>query len=185
MEKMEFISSRDYPVAYAKDQLEFKNLMQYLHEHNLIVATKMYVSSERAIYRNVTLTEKGIKEAEKELPRMPMMGLVNEEIATVDFEIDGRINHAKKLFFSQQGNLENMRSACEALSHVMEPLRDDCKKYFGRKDTDVIFNMVNDYNIQHNKSYTKDIQYPEQFEWVFYGLLNTINTYAKLKMRLK
>lgn len=78
-----------------------------------------------------------------------------------------------------------MRSACEALSHLLEPFRDDCKEYFGRKDTDVFFNMVNDYDIRHNKSYTKDIQYPEKLEWFFCGLLNTINTYAKPKMPLK
>lgn len=33
------------------------------------------------------------------------------------------------------------------------------------------------------KETTKNLIYPEQLEWIFYTLLNTINTYTKLKKR--
>ena len=78
-----------------------------------------------------------------------------------------------------------MRSACENLSYVLEPLRKDCEVLFTKSDTNVFFKIINDFDIRHNKNTTKQIEFPEQLEWIFYSLLNTINTYTKLKQRLE
>ena len=74
-----------------------------------------------------------------------------------------------------------MRSACETLSYILEPLREDLKNYFSQKDVSDFFQIVNTFDIRHNKYMTKNIVHIEQLEWVFYTLLNSINTFVKLK----
>lgn len=56
---------------------------------------------------------------------------------------------------------------------------------FTKGDTNVFFKIINDFDIRHNKNTTRQIEFPEQLEWIFYSLLNTINTYTKLKQRLE
>ena len=80
--------------------------------------------------------------------------------------------------------MDKMRSACEVLSYILEPLRKDLEKYFKQKDISDFFQLVNNFDIRHNKESTKDIIHEEQLEWVYYSLLNTINTYTKLQKRL-
>jgi len=60
----------------------------------------------------------------------------------------------------------------------LEPLREELKKTF-TSDTKIFFRIVNEFNVKHNKERTKNIQHEEQLEWIFYSLLNTINTYSK------
>jgi hypothetical protein len=113
-----------------------------------------------------------------------MAALVDQAISTGDYETDERINHAKDLFFREPQSIDRMRSACEVLSFVLEPLREDLKQYFQKGDVSNFFNIVNNFDIRHNKEQTKAIVHPEQLEWVFYSLLNTITAYTKLKARL-
>ena len=80
--------------------------------------------------------------------------------------------------------MEKMRSACETLMFVLEPLREELRVFF-KGDTEHFFNIVNNFCIRHNKERTKAIEMPEQFEWLFYSLLNTINTYVKIKGKLR
>lgn len=177
-------SLRDYPLVYATGEEEFNKIMKHLQEKYFInVDNPIRMAGHRVDYHGVTLTDLGIEEAEKELPKMPMIGLANQEIKSGDPEIDKTINHAKKLFFEVPQTIDKMRSACESLSYVLEPLKKDCESLFGKKDTNDFFQIVNEFDIRHNKHSTKQIQYPEQLEWIFYSLLNTINTYTKLKMR--
>jgi hypothetical protein len=112
---------------------------------------------------------------------MPMVGLVNQDISTGYPDIDNQINHAKDLFFSEPPTFEKMRSACETLSYVLEPLRKDLSQYFSQKDINAFFQIVNTFDIRHNKEYTNELVTEEQLEWVFYTLLNTISTFVKLK----
>ncbi|HEX4850263.1 MAG TPA: hypothetical protein VFV08_05615, partial [Puia sp.] len=51
-------------------------------------------------------------------------------------------------------------------------------------DTEDLFNIVNNFTIRHGKISTKRIVHEEQLEWVFYSLLNTLNTYIKMKKKL-
>ena len=174
----------DSPIIYSLSEEEFNRVIKSLEERSLIrIDTEIGMAGHRVVYRGVTLTELGIKEIEKELPKIPLIGLVDQEITTGDKDVDEKINHAKKLFFSHPQTMDSMRSACETLSYVLEPLRDEFVALFGKKDTTAFFIIVNDFDIRHNKESTKQIQYPEQLEWVFYSLLNTINTYTKIKQR--
>jgi len=181
----EFVSLYDFTIAYATGEKEFNKIMRNLETRNLIqIDANLGMSGHTVVYRGVMITELGLAEVEKDLPNIPMISLVDQEIATGDAEIDSTINHAKKTFFDAPQSMDKMRSACETLSYVLEPLRKECESLFGQKDIDAFFSIVNSFDIRHNKDSTKRIQYPEQLEWVFYSLLNTINTYSKLSKRL-
>jgi hypothetical protein len=172
----------DYPICYADNHEEFTRIVDFCESNYWIRwGNRIAVSGGRADYRAVQLTSAGIKEAEKELPQIPMIGLVNQSISTGELSTDQKINHARELFFQEPQTLDRMRSACEALSFVLEPLREDLIQFFQKKDVSDFFNIVNNFDIRHNKEQTKEIQHPEQLEWVYYSLLNTINTYTKLK----
>jgi hypothetical protein len=65
----------------------------------------------------------------------------------------------------------------------MEPLRKELDELF-KCDAEYFFRILNEFTIRHNKERTKSIENPEQLEWVFYSLLNTLNTYVKLKRKV-
>jgi hypothetical protein len=181
--EFELNSTRDFSLAYANSE-EFCRIVDQLENSHHITVRKtqnMARGNEIKIFMGVKLTSAGKKEAQKALPKMPMINLVNQTISTGDGEVDEKINHARTLFFSEPTSLDKMRSACETLSYVLEPLREDLKTYFGQKDVADFFQIVNTFDIRHNKEMTKNIILPEQLEWVFYTLLNTINTYTKIK----
>ncbi|MBK8343770.1 MAG: hypothetical protein IPL12_10940 [Bacteroidetes bacterium] len=62
-------------------------------------------------------------------------------------------------------------------------IKKDLFNYFDSKDVNAFFQIVNDFDIRHNKISTKVLEHPEQLEWVFYTLLNSINMYVKLKTK--
>ena len=180
----DFLSSRDFPLAYASPE-EFTRVIDRLSQEGYInIRNTDRLAGGIISHRGITLTSTGRKEAEKSLPKMPMADLVNQEITTGDQSLDDKINHAKKLFFERPESVDKMRSACESLSYVLEPLRKELPKYFHKQDVSDFFNIVNNFDIRHNKDHTKKLIHPEQLEWVFYSLLNTISTYVKLKKRL-
>jgi len=179
-------SVQDFPICYSNDIDEFNRIMNFLEDKFLIKWRDAPTFGRNMTnFLSVQLTESGIKEIEKELPSVPLVGLVGQKITTGDFETDDKINHAQDLFFQEPRTLDRMRSACETLSYVLEPLREDLKKYFKQKDISSFFQIVNEFDIRHNKDSTKDIVHEEQLEWIYYSLLNTINTYTKLRRKLE
>jgi hypothetical protein len=178
-------SAFDYPLCYAEDDLEFERIIQYMLDKYWLTYTKKMIWSLGVYrYQGILLTDSGIDEVEKALPKVPMISLVSQQISTGDFDIDEKINYAKKLFFNDPQTLNDMRSACETLSYVLEPLREDLKGVISAGDVEAFFQLVNKFDIRHNKAHTLNLKHPEQLEWVFYSLLNTINTYTKLGARL-
>lgn len=174
-------SSNDSPITYSSMD-EFERILRYLESERLV----QYISTRTntcTFYQGLSFTKVGIDEIEKGLHKMPMFGLVDQKIKTGDITIDGQIEHARKSFFDSHSTLESKRSACETLSFILEPLRNELKTLF-QGDTEYFFNIVNNFSIRHNKNTTKNIQHEEQLEWVFYSLLNTINTYYKLRKKL-
>lgn len=180
-----FNSNRDYPLCFADDQAQFRKIMGYLEENYLLKwKNALELAGGMETYRQVQLTDNGIDEVEKDMPKIPLIGLVNQEISTGDIEIDKQLNHAKRLFFQEPQTKDRMRSACEVLSYILEPLHDEVKQYFTSKDINDFFQIVNSFDIRHNKNHTKDLEHPEQYEWIFYSFLNTINTYTKIRSKL-
>lgn len=180
--EFEINSTKHFPLAYA-DQEEFIRIVDYLEDNYFISCGNKHRTNSGNFYTGVKLTGVGRAEAEKTLPKLPLYGLISQEITTGDFEIDEKINHARQLFFEEPITMDKMRSACEALSYVLEPLRKDLETFFKSKDVSDFFQIVNNFDIRHNKDHTKDLVHHEQLEWVFYSLLNTINTYTKMKGR--
>lgn len=125
----------------------------------------------------------GRKLLEELTPAWPLLGLIEQKIETGDLKTDAEIQSARDLFLNRNATEEQMRSGCEKLSFVLEPLRDKLRQHLDG-DTDTFFALVNTFNIRHNKATTKKIEHREQYEWVFYGMLNTINAYSKLIKKL-
>jgi hypothetical protein len=181
-EEFDMDSDTASPIVYAsRDQ--FERIMKYLMSEGSI-DYRITETDTTNFYQQIQLTKAGIMEIEKGLPKMPMYGLVSQEIKTGTPEIDNQIEHARKLFFDKHSTLESKRSACEVLSYILEPLRNELKAIF-KGDAETFFNLVNNFDIRHNKVTTKNIEHEEQLEWVFYSLLNTINTYNKMKKKLR
>ena len=165
---------------------EFTRILDRLISLGLVdCRDKKRFSGNRYLYLGISISNRGCEKAKEMLPNIPMIKLVNDSIITGNKEIDQKIHFAKDMFFKQPQSMENMRSACEQLSYILEPLREKSKKYFKTKDVSDFFQIVNNFDIRHNKESTKNIKYEEQLEWIFYTLLNSISTYYKLDNRLK
>lgn len=182
MRSYDFNEGVDFTICYCDLPEELETIIQNLLDRNFIIVG---YKGKYGDYRNVRLTNKGIEEVEKKLPKIPMISLVNQEIFSGNPEVDEIINSARKLFFEDSQSMENMRSACEKLSFILEPLRNELLNNFQKKDVSDFFKIINEFDVRHNKSHTKNLNYPEQLEWIFYSLLNTINSYVKLKSRIK
>lgn len=184
--KFELNSSKDFPIAYA-DPNEFVRLVEQLEKEYWIRIGRTHAigpGSRVRVYMNLELTTLGTVEVEKTLPQIPMAGLVDQRITTGDAEVDDMINHAKSLFFKDASTMDDKRSACETLSYVLEPLRKDLASFFSISDVSDFFQLVNKFDIRHNKASTINLVHEEQLEWLFYSLLNSISTFTKLKKRL-
>lgn len=174
----------DYPLAFAKDRGEFARIISKLKDDYFIdTENEMIAEGGTIVYLELKLTKYGIEEIEKDLPIVPLVGLVDQEITTGDLSVDEKINHAKKLFFNPNSTSEDKRSSCETLSFILEPYREDLKNFFNKADVSDFFRIVNEFDIRHNKENTKTLQHDEQLEWIFYTLLNTITCYTKLKLK--
>ena len=185
--EFELNTTKDFPLSYG-DSEEFSRIIDQLKTDYYITFRKKHRMSRlngSFLFNGVKVTNSGKEEAKKGLPKIPLFGLINQKITTGDVETDEKLNHAKKLFFSEPQSIDNMRSACETLSYILEPFRRDLSSYFSSKDVSDFFQIVNKFDIRHNKESTFKITEPEQLEWVFYSLLNTINTYSKLKEKGK
>ncbi len=184
--KFEFRSLSGGILAYTNPE-EFNRIMIYLIDNYLIDVAKSdsFGRGLDVSYRGVKLTTLGVEKVEETLPKIPLISLVNDEITTGNQEVDDKIMHAKDLFFKEHATMNNKRSACESLSYILEPLREDLKKYFSSSDVSDFFNIVNNFDIRHNKDNTKNLEHEEQLEWVFFSLLNTINVYVKLEKKFK
>lgn len=185
-QKFELNSTMHFPLAYA-EQEEFTRIVEYLEKNNWINISRTHrigsMASQR-VFMGVELTTWGMDEVEKQLPQIPLIGLVEQRITTGNFAVDERINHAKDLFFKDNATFDDKRSACETLSYVLEPLRNDLTTIFSSSDISDFFQIVNRFDIRHNKSTTINLIHEEQLEWIFYTLLNSINTFVKLKNKL-
>jgi hypothetical protein len=181
----ELNSSKDFPLAYS-DPEEFTRIVEYLEKQNWIDIKKTHQMGRMAslkLYMGVSFSNLGLNEVERQLPQIPLIELVDQKISTGNIAVDEKINHAKTLFFKENSSLDDKRSACETLSYVLEPLRNDLTAFFSSSDVNEFFQIVNRFDIRHNKLTTINLVHEEQLEWVYYTLLNTISIYVKLKKK--
>ncbi len=173
-------SFKDYPITYSPEPEEFYRIIEHLNILKYInYEPKNESNLTEANFYKIGLTIDGLEQAKKSIPADPMVRLVREYFSLGDKDLNEKINHAIKLFHTDN-SMDNKRSACETLSYILEPLRQELRKEFSG-DTEDFFNIVNNFNIRHNKDRTKKMEHPAQLEWVFYSLLNTIRTFYLLK----
>lgn len=174
--------NKDFPIAYCDSPERMNRLMEALLNSDLIECVNPHSAFDNELYLEVCVTD----QAEEQILFNPDIYLTTELKRFISFtgiaKIDERIQAALDQFAKH--NIEAKKAACSILASVLEPIREDCKKYLDSKSVEDFFNIVNNFDIRHNKKTTKELIHPEQVEWVFYSLLNTINTYYKLSARL-
>lgn len=179
----ELQNGADYPLCYAESARDFEDVITYLNEGGSLSMTVKPLGGRVKLFKG--RLDPDVRDTlEEEEAQGPMAGLVNQEIRTGDDSVDRRIDHARKLFLEQPQTKERMRSAVVELAMILEPLRTKLEGTFGKKDTDVFFGLVNQFDIRHNKKEILRIEHEEQLEWLFFTLLNTLNTYAKLQRKM-
>jgi len=173
----------DYHIAYAKDIYEFQNIIDLaISKRELECSNEIKTEQQRIIiYQELRFTPEGLKKIEK--LQNNYFSIIQPIINSGNVETDKRINHAVSLFYQENATIEDKRSASEELSFILEPFRKDIDKYFLDKDVNFFFQLVNEFDIRHNKEKTKKLIYEEQIEWIFQCLLNTLITFIKLKKR--
>ena len=157
--------------------------MEYL-EGKRQISVKVTPLSGRNRHFRIGLKATTIDELNTSQGHGIMLPLGTGHVRTGDGDIDKRLGHAKELFETSPRSMERLRSAVIELAAILEPLRADLEKYFGNKDTNVFFRLVNEFDVRHNKDRTLTIEHEEQLEWLYYAFLNTINAYTKLRKRL-
>jgi hypothetical protein len=173
----------DYPLAYANDISEFQNIIDFAIDSKELECIDRVVTEEDGpiFYVDLKFTPKGLKKINKLLNNY--FSLIQPIIDSGNIETDRKINHAVSMFYQDNSTVEDKRSACEELSFLLEPFRKDLDKYFLDKDVNLFFQLVNEFDIRHNKEKTKKLIYEEQIEWIFQCLLNTLITFIKLRKR--
>jgi len=173
----------DYPLAFANDSAEFQRIVDFAINSNDLECSKSVPTEARGKieYSDLRFTSTGFKKINKITNNY--FSIVQPIIDSGNTETDQKINHACSLFYQENSTIEDKRSACEELSYILEPFRRDLTEYFVDKDVNLFFQLVNDFDIRHNKEYTKKIIYEEQIEWVFKCLLNTLVTYIIIRNR--
>lgn len=182
---LKHLDSESYhTIAYASIE-ECSRIIQNLIDYEFLSCKQPnYLPGGAMIFYDVKMTTTGKIEAQKHLPQIPLFGLVNQDITMGNAQIDSKINHARTMFFDEPRTMDKMRSACETLIFIMEPLRKSFGRFQIEKDVDDFFHMVNKFEIRHNKNTTIKFVHEEQLEWLFYCLLSTINLYVKMNKKM-
>ena len=136
-------SDNDAPIAYSS-KTEFENILYYLEKDRNIDIGNTTITKQTKLFTDVRLTKQGIQEVEKRSVNLPLFGLVNQELKSGNNDIDKNVAHAKDLFFGEHSTFERKRSACETLSFILEPLREDLSKTLSG-DTETFFGIVNNF----------------------------------------
>ncbi|MEO8587817.1 MAG: hypothetical protein ABI432_00465 [Flavobacteriales bacterium] len=180
----DFQSKRDYPLCYCTGPAELEAVMSNLIDRDLVECRKTHLGGYNNTNYHLRLRAHALDELEAHLSHGPMVGLTSQTVVTSNPDWNTRISHAIDLFNEQPRTKERMRSAVVELSAVLEPLRGKLEEQFGKKDTNVFFQLVNEFDVRHNKNEINRLEHDEQLEWLYYAFLNTLNTYAKLERKL-
>jgi hypothetical protein len=177
------VVEEDYPLAFSSDIKDFQRIIDFGIKSNVLECLKSFETEEKGtiIYKDLNFTPEGYRKMNKVVNNY--FSFFQPRIDSGNADIDKKINHAYSLFSQDNATIEDKRSACEELAFILEGLKKDVSNFFIDKDISAFFQIVNDFDIRHNKVQTKKLIYEEQVDWIFASLLNTILTYVKLKKR--
>ena len=148
----EFNSTIHFPLAYASPD-EFDRILDHLDtEYYISIRKKLpFGGNKHYQYIGVKLTRAGKEEAEKALPKLPMFGLVSQEITTGDDEIDEKINHARQLFFDEPRFVSKLNSKKHLVPFTNGVFDLLTKEFRVSKKEDYIL-LTTDYNFDSEKN---------------------------------
>ncbi|MGG0496711.1 hypothetical protein ABEY62_27540 [Priestia megaterium] len=101
-----------------------------------------------------------------------------------DTESENIVQVAKKKFFHYKADESDKKSAIFELGTVLEKLQKTKTLQLNNQDESDLFNLLNKFNIRHNRpdqkpNYDKDVFYP----WMFYNLLASVDASLKLQKK--
>ena len=104
--------------------------------------------------------------------------LVNNH-ASPSSDTQEKVDHACRLFLKHDATVHDKRSALVDLIGALEPLRSEMKARIGKRESDKLFDIANNYGIRHQGQIQEELD-ENYMQWYFYSTLSTIDLMAKL-----
>ena len=122
------------------------------------------------------------------IPNQALQEQLKERTDDMPDDVIDKLSAATRMYYRFDSSMEEKKKAINILADILENVRDDVKDIFdkehlGKKPHDsLIFNIVNGFNIRHNKKgqkteYSKDIWY----DWMMQYYTSVIIAYYKIK----
>jgi hypothetical protein len=109
--------------------------------------------------------------------------LVARVLESVDDVASDPVARAVAQFRARGANRLDKQSACRALAHELEPLRDDIKEHLLSGDERLLFETANRFAIRHNRADQHDDYQDEYLDWLFWVYLATVELLRGLAVR--
>lgn len=123
-----------------------------------------------------------------ELPNDGLLELLKSKNEVIESELTkNKLETAMKMYLHHTSNREEKRKAINLLADIIEPFRYELQDILNEeweinknKHDNLIFEIVNKFNIRHNKTV---MNYSEEiwFDWMFHYYISVIKTYYRLK----
>ena len=122
------------------------------------------------------------------LPNQALQEQLNTEIKDFPDDVIEKMSSASRMYYRFDSSMEEKKKAINILADILEPIRDNVKDIFdkdhlGKKPHDkLIFDIVNNFNVRHNKDnqkldYSKEIWY----DWMMQYYTSVIIAYYKIQ----
>lgn len=165
---------------YQKDVLETENVKkEFAGQINNIL---QFYDGGYFLEHNSGAITKGVDDSLKMMLTEDLKDTLSEDVMT-------KMRSAIKLYYRFDSNLEEKKKAINILADILEAFRSDLKDILNEKfevnknDHDkLIFDIVNNFNIRHNKSNQKtNYEHEIWYDWMMQYYSSVIITYFKLK----
>ncbi len=175
--KFEFLSSRDYTIAYAFDVEEFNRIINLLLERRVITVENITQISEGIFnYDGVQLTSTGVRSAAKQIEYESANNFFEISKLTGDAEIDEKISAARNLYFDVPQTLSNLIIAFDILEEVLNPLRLKSPEFFNEERIPSVLEIAGVFNENENQ-FSSETDHMDLIKWKMIQILNIIYFY--------
>lgn len=113
----------------------------------------------------------------------PRQELITQAVAHVPDRNRNLVDHAIAQFRRRGATLEEKRSACTALAHVLEDRTPLITKLMNKKDESDLFNIANNFAIRHQNAKQRTDYAEEYLDWIFWSFLATVELTSQLITR--
>lgn len=124
-----------------------------------------------------------------EMPNKALQEQLSYDGAELSEDVLEQLKSASRMYYRFDTDMEAKKKPINILADILEKVRDDLKETLNQEydvskneHDRLIFGIVNEYNIRHNKAdqktdYSREIWY----DWMMQYYTSTIITYCKLK----